>query len=343
MKTENTRNNYIDFLRGLAIILMIFGHMIDYGLVLDVCISEQKQVFQYIHNFIYSFHMPFFFTISGYAMAMRDNTIDSVQLLWLRIKRAIVSLYIPYLCFVVLYWIARFSASRFLGCQLVDPLETNVSELAYLLIAGKSLSWFLLSLLLVRVVFDIVRYFGNTNWCFWVFVIIAGLNIVVSNRPIYYLSYGLFFAIGYIVSRNKIFVCTKSVLFGALTIAFLCLLGLGTVFLGRSEVFDLVIAVILSTIPVLIKPNLKENYICEVGKNSMVFYISHGIVNGICITILYSVLGMQYNLVLSIVGVLFQLIVITVLLRIIENKHFYWISYLFYPQRSKLVKKYIIG
>ena len=35
---------------------------------------------------------------------------------------------------------------------------------------------------------------------------------------------------------------------------------------GRSEVFDFVIVVILSTIPVLVKPNLKENYICEVGK-----------------------------------------------------------------------------
>ena len=75
----------------------------------------------------------------------------------------------------------------------------------------------------------------------------------------------------------------------------------------------------------------------------MVFYISHGIVNGICITILYSVMGMQYYFVLSIVGVLFQLIVITVLLRIIENNHFYWISYWVYQQRSKSVKKYIIG
>lgn len=51
-----------------------------------------------------------------------------------------------------------------------------------------------------------------------------------------------------------------------MTIAFLCALSLGTVFLGRSEVFDFVIVVILSTIPVLVKPNLKENYICEVGK-----------------------------------------------------------------------------
>ena len=78
MKTENARNNYIDFLRGLAIILMIFGHIIDYGLVLDICIPERKKIFRIMYNIIYSFHMPLFFTLSGYALAISDNGIDSI-------------------------------------------------------------------------------------------------------------------------------------------------------------------------------------------------------------------------------------------------------------------------
>lgn len=343
MKTENARNNYIDFLRGLAIILMIFGHMIDYGLVLGICIPEQKKIFQIIHNIIYSFHMPLFFTISGYSLAINDHGINSVTTLWKRIKREIVSLYVPYLSFVIVYWIARFFASSFLGCQLVDPLETEMGELFHLLVAGKSLSWFLLSLLLVRIVFDIVQYLGNEYWCLGLFLVIAGINIVVSNRLIVYLSYGLFFSIGYLISRNNVCILKKSVLSCVLLIIFLITLGIGTIFLGKNSIIDLITAVILSTIPFLIRPNQEKNYICEIGKNSMLYYITHGIVNGICITLFYSVLSMKYNLVLSIVGVVFQLIVIAIVHIIVENKHLYWMSYLFYPQRSKFVKKYIIS
>ena len=140
---------------------MIFGHIIDYGLVLDICIPERKKIFRIMYNIIYSFHMPLFFTISGYSLAINDYEIDSITALWKRIKREIVSLYVPYLSFVILYWIARFFASSFWGCQLVDPLETEMRELFHLLVAGKLLLWFLLSLLLVRIVFDIVQYLGN--------------------------------------------------------------------------------------------------------------------------------------------------------------------------------------
>ena len=70
-----------------------------------------------------------------------------------------------HLSFVVLYWLSRFFALNFLGCQLAEPLETKMGEMVYLLVAGKALSWFLLSLLLVRIVFDIVLYLSDHYWC----------------------------------------------------------------------------------------------------------------------------------------------------------------------------------
>ena len=210
--------------------------------------------------------MPLFFTISGYSLAINDYEIDSITALWKRIKREIVSLYVPYLSFVILYWIARFFASSFLGCQLVDPLETEMRELFHLLVAGKLLSWFLLSLLLVRIVFDIVQYLGNEYWCLGLFLVIAGINIVVSNRLIVYLSYGLFFSIGYIISRKNVCILKKSVLSCALLIIFLCTLGIGMIFLGKNSIIDLITAVILSTIPFLIRPNQEKTIYARLGK-----------------------------------------------------------------------------
>ena len=45
------RNDFIDFLKGIGIILVVIGH-----------VSQNER----INDFIYSFHMPLFFFISGF-------------------------------------------------------------------------------------------------------------------------------------------------------------------------------------------------------------------------------------------------------------------------------------
>ncbi len=51
------RKEYLDFLRGIAIITVVMGHIIQYNLYGDAATR--------CFNFIYSFHMGFFFFISG--------------------------------------------------------------------------------------------------------------------------------------------------------------------------------------------------------------------------------------------------------------------------------------
>lgn len=55
-KDESGRNGLIDCAKGLAIILMVAGH---------AC-TEGDAFAHWLHDFIYTFHMPFFFIISGY-------------------------------------------------------------------------------------------------------------------------------------------------------------------------------------------------------------------------------------------------------------------------------------
>jgi len=56
---KKKRIGYIDIAKGIGIILMIIGHM------------PLKN--EYISNFIYCFHMPLFFIISGYLFTYKDN------------------------------------------------------------------------------------------------------------------------------------------------------------------------------------------------------------------------------------------------------------------------------
>lgn len=59
--TQNREREYINFVKGIAVVLMIWGHCIQYSSKKSFDIFEHG-VFQ----FIYSFHMPLFMLISGY-------------------------------------------------------------------------------------------------------------------------------------------------------------------------------------------------------------------------------------------------------------------------------------
>lgn len=61
----NYRIVYLDFIRGIAIILVVMGHFIQYNLS-----GYSANV---IFNFIYSFHMGFFFFISGCVASISHN------------------------------------------------------------------------------------------------------------------------------------------------------------------------------------------------------------------------------------------------------------------------------
>lgn len=59
------RNNTLDILRGFAVILMVFGHCIQYGNGTEL-IKSNGFFDNTIFSLIYSFHMPLFMILSGY-------------------------------------------------------------------------------------------------------------------------------------------------------------------------------------------------------------------------------------------------------------------------------------
>lgn len=65
MKQTANRNTTIDLLKGIAIILVIFAHCIQFGSGADY-LESQSFFENKVFKFIYSFHMPLFMLISGY-------------------------------------------------------------------------------------------------------------------------------------------------------------------------------------------------------------------------------------------------------------------------------------
>lgn len=75
---EKQRDNFLDFCKGYAIFLVILGHVIQF-----ISGNLQDQIF----NFIYLFHMPFFFMLSGY---LADKTIHLNNLFLLKKIRSLL-------------------------------------------------------------------------------------------------------------------------------------------------------------------------------------------------------------------------------------------------------------
>lgn len=128
MIKQKERIIYLDFYKGIGIILMIMGH-IGFGDLFD--------------HFIHGFHMPIFFYISGYLYAQKDVEIISIRSY---VMRRVKTLVIPYL-----FWgISLFGVRCFMYEINIEPLRhlfwDNTTGLAF----GCSL-WFITALLVAEI------------------------------------------------------------------------------------------------------------------------------------------------------------------------------------------------
>lgn len=85
---------YVDILRAIAIILVIAGHIPYVDFNAD------------FHKWIYAFHIPLFFFISGISLSFKDySKVNFKQLFFKRFRR----IYLPYLIWGILLAIPNFS------------------------------------------------------------------------------------------------------------------------------------------------------------------------------------------------------------------------------------------
>ena len=89
---KNNRNQLLDILKGIAIILVVIGHCIQYGS--GESFLEQEAFFNnFIFKFIYSFHMPLFMLISGYLFHFSMQKYKTKEIIINRIKTLIIPIF----------------------------------------------------------------------------------------------------------------------------------------------------------------------------------------------------------------------------------------------------------
>lgn len=156
--SKNQRIEWIDIAKGIGIILVVLGH----------CVVKTD----YVHKFIFSFHMPLFFILSGYCFhAEKYSGIKEVFL-----KKAI-ALLVPYFKFVLLGLIVTLIIPGWREGLSLKGILTDL-YLGYPSTVHITSIWYLVSLYGISVVFYILYLWAKKterNIIIYIGVVLSGM------------------------------------------------------------------------------------------------------------------------------------------------------------------------
>lgn len=272
------RKEYIDIAKGLCIILVVLGHILQYNYTGKGAESA--------FNFIYSFHMPVFMMLSGFVVAFSRDTLDVTKPVYF-VKKKITSLILPYLIwgavitpFIMNNWdssnyisyIARLVTNPLMGAWFIAVLFSM--QMFYLLFCYLSS----LSNRLVRnkLVCEILCGVGTL-------LLIGIIEFILKRHNIessFYFStkYFIFFLSGYFTSRylthvleNKWCVACTILLFSFLSSKF--------VFNNTNDLIVVILGLTAFAIVINLSTYIDKLGNCKIlsvfGRESLSIYLMH--------------------------------------------------------------------
>jgi acyltransferase len=185
------RLDYIDVLKGIGIVYVILGHFLH-------------ELPPYFRAYIYTFHMPLFFFISGYLFNYDKNKQCKPF-----IQKRVKSLLIPYLILEGILFIYNFCYN------IAFDVHINYSEYIESIFYGNkifdkhyiSTLWFLLCLFVTEILFYLVFYVSKRNKVITSFAIILSsiIGFIYSDLTSFRLPFAMdvaftalaFYSLGY--------------------------------------------------------------------------------------------------------------------------------------------------
>jgi fucose 4-O-acetylase-like acetyltransferase len=266
------RIDWIDFIKGVAIILVVYGHVVQgaaYGGLLD-----GWKFFQISEAFIYSFHMPAFFFVSG---MLAGRSLQKGTRIFIRDR--LKTLAWPYLIWSVIDAFSVLAFRRFYH----HPSETPLTDL--LTIAWNPHGfWFLFVLFWSEMVLCALRKISAPI----LFVVFCAIRIAFSNNGIdaldKLLAFLPFLIGGYWLGGKIGGVGQPHLLsFGIGALAFQCIaIAAGwqrfepiMLLLGFTGTFALI------SLGVLLKRGRAYDWLCVAGTASLAIFLLHPYLQGL--------------------------------------------------------------
>ena len=182
MNTIIKRNSKIDFLKGVGILLVVWGHTIQYG---------NNGEFDFFLNpifiFIYTFHMPLFMFISGFLFFYSVSNKRCSDVIIKKIKQLVV----PIVAWSTVYYIlVQLLTGK--SISIIDLIKSCISSF-----------WFLFTLFVLSVIVTLVhRYFKNN---LFIYVVLGILILFLPEKfNLVYIKFMYpYFVLGYLLNKYK--------------------------------------------------------------------------------------------------------------------------------------------
>jgi Fucose 4-O-acetylase and related acetyltransferases len=187
---QKERNIYIDYLKGLLIILVVLGHAIQY-----IGYGNADAWNNYLYQLIYMFHMPLFIALSGYLafFSIQKHPITVF------LKNKLLYIAVP-----MLVW-CFFMAQVYFFCK------NDLNILAFLKEFGLQLDishWFLKAIIVYSL---FVCFLTRFRWDTW-FLVVSIILITLFPFRVHFnldliISFYPFFVIGYLLGNVNMAKC----------------------------------------------------------------------------------------------------------------------------------------
>ncbi|WP_282115102.1 acyltransferase [Pseudoalteromonas arctica] len=188
----SSRSDWIDYAKGLGIILVVYGHVARGLYNSGVHINEGA--YQLIDSFIYSFHMPLFFFLSGFFLLSSLKKKSGKELIFKKVD----TIFYPYVLWSVLQGTIEVSLSK------VTNGDVKLYEVLSLFTYARAHFWFLYALfllffvsILLHKVFDLnanAKFFFFISACLYFYP----SYLITDNTQDYIFNNLVFFMLGVI-------------------------------------------------------------------------------------------------------------------------------------------------
>lgn len=158
MENKKERLTYLDVAKGIGILLVVIGHVYAFN---------RQIVDRFFVIWLYSFHMPLFFIISGMLIAYKDE-----KDIWKFVKKRIKGILIPYVFFSIFSIIVFAIVNDFSREIFVQNVKATICGV------GIDTLWFLPALFFGEVIFFVLRNLLKNKY---VICIISAIIYTLGN------------------------------------------------------------------------------------------------------------------------------------------------------------------
>jgi fucose 4-O-acetylase-like acetyltransferase len=276
------REEWVDLSKGIAIFLVVLGHVLGIYMVANLYI-EQQYFIRYIHFTIYNFHMPLYFILSGYLYCKVEKNRDFTDYKGLLLKK-IIGLGIPYIIFSLIQGMVQVLLSQYTHNKIGFSSLLNIATQPILQF------WFIYTLLFIFIIVPFMDILIKNDKLKFLLLIVCKItsffittNIIAIDT---FLQYSVYFYCGKMlftycksILKNKMVLIIASIIYIILNIS--CYFYLDNIYEEYNNILDVILAISGSILVVYVvtyfiqKTKIIKKCIALLGKYSFEIYIFH--------------------------------------------------------------------